>query len=163
VRRAIAEGRLRHGEGRYACFFFKNAENALDCAALLLRKTEEGVLDGSLWVVNASYYAMFFAARGALENVDVLLSGEESRHLLVIDAFLHHFFVSGVLERSLSGSRDAHALAFQLVDEYLAERSKRHALTYELGREAMLANARTSLERARRFVENVRAARSGNA
>src|SRR3989338_229041 len=88
----IDEGVIKKGrerEQKHIDFFLSNAKKSLDAAELLFKvstrkdlqeATGHDDFDGSLWVVNASYYSMFYAARALLENGGINLKGELSIH-----------------------------------------------------------------------------------
>src|SRR3989338_6528072 len=94
VKRFIDEGTIkkeRAKEQKHVEFFLNNAQKSLDAAELLFKvsirqdlqeATGHEDFDGSLWVVNASYYSMFYVARALLANEGIKLKGELSIHVL---------------------------------------------------------------------------------
>jgi uncharacterized protein (UPF0332 family) len=77
VKLFISEGSIISKEkSEYVNFFITNAENSIDSAKALYelstnpeRQKDLGFtnFDGLLWVVNASYYSMFYMARALLK------------------------------------------------------------------------------------------------
>ena len=161
---------------KFVQFFLDNAENSLVSAKGLLSLTKnkkfqeltgtEG-LKGSLWVINASYYSMFYAVRALLANSGIKLRSGQSIHLLTFDALIHFFYQSQKLEKNFceifaEAQEEAYELlgkkkADDLVEEYFWEKRKRGIFTYETGEIAMLSKAETSFERAKRFNAEIRA------
>ncbi len=74
---------------QYTDFFLRNAEKSLQSARLLHDVTESKKLqndtgypdfDGSLWIINASYYSMFYTARALLESAGLRITTDHSTH-----------------------------------------------------------------------------------
>ena len=172
---------LRKGElikeknGRFADFFLANSKNSFDSAQLLFNvSTKENMkkalgllnFNGFLWVINASYYSMFYMARALLENNGIKIKTDYSLHINVFDALVVYFYASGKIERqTMEEFQEAKAevsetlgkeKAKSLMEDYLSEREKRGKFTYEMGEIALQNKAQTSLERARRFNEILR-------
>lgn len=81
--RLIQKGYIIRGEkGRFAEFFLNNSKNSFDSAKLLFKISNNKELqkslgylgfNGYLWVINASYYSMFYMARALLEKDGIKL------------------------------------------------------------------------------------------
>lgn len=155
-------------------FFLANARNSLNSANVLFEVSTKKELqtsigypnfDGYLWVINASYYSMFYTVRALLENEGLKLRSELSIHLVTFDAVVHFFYTTGKLEKRLveyfvQGRDEAaellgHTKAEELMKDYLFEKTKRGIFTYEMGKFAIESKARTSLERAGKFYEEI--------
>lgn len=155
-------------------FFLTNAKNSLNSANVLFdvstkRDLQAGMgypnFDGYLWVINASYYSMFYTVRALLENEGMKLRGDLSIHLVAFDAMMHFFYVTGKLQKRLveyfAESREEAAellgneKAEELMHDYFSEKKKRGIFTYEMGQFAIESKARTSLERAGKFYEEI--------
>lgn len=54
--------------------------------------TEKGDYNGSLWVVNSSYYSMFYTVRTLLEGIGIRLGKNVNTHLLAFDALVYFFY-----------------------------------------------------------------------
>lgn len=176
VPRFLKEGIIVKGGGaRYVPFFLKNARDSLDSARLLYEvstsedlKKQTGYPDfnGFLWVINSSYYSMFYMARALLESEGIKIKTQMSIHAVVFDTLVQYFYCTGKLEKTFiqdfeDAKEDSADLlgrekAKELIDDYFHEKRKRGMFTYELGVTAMQNKARTSLERAKRFNEEIR-------
>lgn len=159
----------------YVDFFLENARKSLQSASFLYAGTTKKELqedygfedfDGSLWVINSSYYSMFYMARALLANEGIKIKTELSIHVVIFDAIVHFFYLTGRLKKKLiedfadAKDESAEILGQQkakgLIEDYYNEREKRRDFTYEMGMTAMLNKAKTSLERARKFNEEIR-------
>ena len=81
-----------------------NANNSLESAKLLYGASSKkeiqkslGYADfnGYLWVINASYYSMFYMARALLESSGIKIKKDESVHLVAFDALVYYFYLTG--------------------------------------------------------------------
>jgi len=162
--------------GKFASFFLNNASNSLNSAKLLFeasvnKQLQEkiGFIDfnGLLWVVNASYYSMFYAARALLENEGVKIKTDSaSVHLITFDALVYYFYLTGKIERNIIEEfKEAGEEAFEflgkekansLIEDYSYEKEKRSRFTYEMGEIVMQNKAETSLKRANKFVDEIK-------
>ena len=159
----------------YTDFFLKNAENSMDSAKVLFEiSTEEEKqkllgftsFNGLLWVVNTSYYSMFYMARALLENEGIQIKTELSIHSVTFDALIVFFYINGKLEKELlkdflEAKEDAsQALgkqkADELIEDYFFEKRKRATFTYEMGEILLQSKAKTSLERAQKFRREIK-------
>lgn len=176
VGRYLKEGAIvKETKGKFVPFFLNNSKNSLESAKLLFEasvneklKKELGLsgYNGFLWVINASYYSMFYMARALLESEGIKIKAEFSIHAMTFDALVHFFYANGKLGRRLvedlaNAGEEASAIlgmekARELMDDYLQEKIKRAKFTYELGEVALEAKAMTSLGRAKRFNEEIR-------
>ena len=166
---------LKTKEIKYIDFFIKNAKDSLDTAKVLLdlsiddkMKNSFGMphFNGFLWVINSSYYSMFYMARALLESTGVKIKSEESIHFLVFNALVYYFYSNGKLEKHfIEDFENAQEESVQIlgkekakeiITDYSSEKEKRARFTYELGEIAMKNKAETSLNRARKFNEEIR-------
>ena len=178
-------------DSKYADFFIKNAKDSLDSAKVLFEisvneKTKNTLgmpnFNGFLWVINSSYYSMFYMARALLESIGVKIKSDESIHFLVFNALIYYFYSTGKLEKHFiedfedaqeesseilgkekvnsSGiskfPSQAQEKAKEMISDYSSEKEKRAKFTYETGEIAMKNKAETSLNRAKKFNEEVR-------
>lgn len=156
-------------------FFLTNAKESLRTARCIYdmstnqdyqKYTGYEGLKGFLWVINASYYPMFYIVRALLDNEGIKLIANLSIHALTFDALVHHFYLTGKLQKRLfeqyiEAKEEAAELlgkqkADELIEEYFHEKRKRGNLTYETEEFAMQSKAKTSLERATRFNTEIR-------
>ena len=159
----------------YVDFYIKNARDSLDSAKVLFdvstnEKTKSilGInnFNGFLWVINSSYYSMFYVARALLDSIGVKIKTEESIHFLVFNALVYYFYSTGKLEKHfIEDFGDAQEesseilgkeKAKEMISDYSSEKEKRAKFTYETGEIAMKSKAETSLNRAKKFNEEVR-------
>ena len=153
-------------------FFLKNADDSLQSAKCLFDVSAKHDyagyenINGFLWVINASYYSMFYMARALLGHEGIKLKTELSIHLLVFDVLVHFFYITGKLQKQLvehyaQAKEEAAELlgrqkADELVQDYLYEKEKRATFTYETGIFAMQSKAKTSLDRSIKFNLEIR-------
>lgn len=185
----IEEKRLKEAEGRmkrYVAdrvvltgqpvedvdFFMKNADDSLQSARCLYDVSAKhdypgyDGLSGWLWVINASYYSMFYMARALLEHAGIKLRAELSIHAITFDALVSFYYLTGKLQKQLfayyaAAKEDAAELlgqqrAGEMIQDYFYERRKRASFTYETGEHAMHSKAKTSLQRATAFNREIR-------
>lgn len=176
IKRHLSDGIIvKEREGKYVQFFLDNAGNSLESAKLLYEastnekiKKELGLTDfnGFLWVINSSYYSMFYIARALLEKGGIKIRTELSIHSVTFDAIFYYYYMTGKLEKRIieefaEAEEEASQIlgkekAKELIEDYFHEKEKRGKYTYELGIIAMEAKAKTSLDRAKRFNEEIR-------
>ncbi|MCF7798460.1 hypothetical protein K9M74_01005 [Candidatus Woesearchaeota archaeon] len=122
--------------------------------------------DGFLWVVNASYYSMFYMARALLESEGIKIKSDKSIHALTFDAMIHFFYLNGKLQKKLiedfveSLEEASEILGKQkadlLMEDYFFEKGKRAIFTYKTEELVIKAKAKTSLQRAIRFTNEIK-------
>lgn len=151
-------------------FFVKNANDSIDSAKALYELSTSPQkqevfgftsFNGLLWVVNASYYSMFYMARALLENAGIKIKADLSIHAVTFDAVIYYFYLNGKLQKELvedfiKAKEDAAELlgkqkTDELIEEYFLEKEKRSKFTYEMGTILLQSKAKTSLERAQKF------------
>src|SRR3989338_3016150 len=163
------------GKPEHVDFFIKNADDSIDSAKALLELSTNSEkrkslgftnFNGLLWVVNASYYSMFYMARALLENAGIKLKADLSIHALTFDALVYYFYLTGKLQKQLfefyvAAKEDVAELLGQqragaMIQEYFYEKRKRASFTYETGEHAIESKAKTSLQRATKFNKEIR-------
>jgi len=174
--KSIKEGKIiKTKESRYTEFFIKNSRNSLDSAKALFelstnKDTRESLgmpnFNGFLWVINSSYYSMFYMVRALLESIGVKIKADESVHFLVFNALVYYFYSTGKLEKHFiedfeNAQEESSQIlgkekAKEMISDYSNEKEKRSKFTYEIGEIAMKAKAETSLQRAKKFNEEIR-------
>jgi uncharacterized protein (UPF0332 family) len=166
---------FREKNVKFTSFFLKNSNDAFDTAKLLYEVSINNSLNkslgfsnfnGFLWVINASYYSMFYMARALLETEGIRIKTDFSIHAVVFDALIYYFYLTGKIQKKIieefeeAGQEASEILGQektkQLMEDYFNEREKRVRFTYELGEIAMKNKAFTSLERAKKFNEELR-------
>ncbi|MEA2037603.1 MAG: hypothetical protein U9O94_08895 [Nanoarchaeota archaeon] len=176
VKKFLDEGTIKTKQQKeFVNFFLSNAEKSLNSANALYdlstdrdmqEKTDYHDFDGFLWVVNASYYSMFYMARALLENEGIKLRSEVSIHSLTFDTVINFFYLNGKLQKKFiedfaeSLEEASEILGKQkadlLMEDYFFEKGKRAIFTYKTKEIVIKAKAKTSLERARRFNEEIK-------
>ena len=176
IEQALERGEMtKEKSGKFVSFFQENSLRSFESAQLLYNmSTQEEMkkaagfpsFNGFLWVINASYYSMFYMARALLEKSGVKIKTDYSVHLLTFDALVTYFYTTGKIEKQMLeefheanievqdalGKEKARAL----MEDYLSEREKRSRFTYEMGEIALQNKAKTSLDRAKNFNEALR-------
>ena len=167
------------------------SENALKTAQFILKLMEDQKAkdyfsaesyDGTLWIINASYYRIFFLAQYLLAiDKKKLPKNVEDTHKTVELALMYYFVIKGsnlvnkkdlrwedikesrlsrALELMTEAKEESHELTQQkaknLVEYMEAERIKRHEFTYSMPVESELAKAKTSIQRAIEFSDIVK-------
>jgi uncharacterized protein (UPF0332 family) len=154
----------------HVAFFVENANNSLDSASTLfdlstnrelLDRIGRTKLNGFLWVINASYYSMFYMARALIEDEGIKIHTDLSIHMVTFDVLVHFFYQNGKLQKKIIEDYfDAKAevdellgkqKADELIADYFSEKKKRSTFTYETGVFAIQSKAKTSLDRAKKF------------
>ena len=165
-------------KGRFTNFFLENSRKSFDSAKLLTEISSKQELqeklgypnfDGYLWVINSSYYSMFYMTRALLDSAGIKIKTDnsiQSIHQLIFQALVYFFYLNKRLEKKLiedyqqaseeSGEILGKEKAKKLIEEYKSEKEKRGIFTYELGQIAMQNKAKTSLERARFFNQEIK-------
>ena len=168
----------KSSKGKFTDFFLENARKSFDSAKVLMeistsQKLQETLgypnFDGSLWTINASYYSMFYIVRALLESSRIKIksdSSTQSIHQMTFQALIYFFYINKRLEKRLiedfqeaikeSGEILGKEKAKKLVEEYKSEKEKRSMFTYELGQIAMQNKAKTSIDRAKFFNQEIR-------
>jgi len=176
IKNYLSDGVIRTKENvKDVDFFLINAKNSLESAKLLFsvsdsedlqEKTGFMKFNGYLWVINSSYYSIFYMARAMIENSGIKLKSDLSIHALAFDVLVHYFYLNGKLEKNLvqifleAKEETAELLgknvADELIESYFHEKGKHGEFTYETGSFAMKNKAKTSLERADKFNKEIR-------
>lgn len=164
----------------------EKSENALKTAEYILKIMEDPKArnffnakdyDGTLWIINAAYYRIFFLAQYLLAlDGKKLPKNTEDTHKMVELALMYYFIIkSSELEnkpylewKDIKQSRLSKALelmedakeetqeltqqrAKSVVEYIKAERTKRHEFTYRMTIDAEIEKAKTSIKRAIEF------------
>ena len=159
----------------HTMFFLKNADDSIDSAKALYEISTDSEkqkflgftkFNGLLWTVNASYYSMFYMARALLENEGIKIRTDISIHAVTFDTLISSFYLTGKLQKELiqdfvEAKEDAAELlgkqkADELIEEYFYEKKKRGDFTYNMGELLLQSKAKTSLERAQKFRNEIK-------
>ncbi len=131
----------------------RNSEESLETADFLFKNNMS-----LLWVVVCSYYSMYYAANEVLYRYGYKI-GHKISHKITSDALIV-FVRSKLKERLLEEYEEAKGEAFELanlktneiIESFDFERDKRSRFQYEMTDTIKRSKAETSLERAKRFV-----------
>jgi len=160
---------------RFINFYRKQADLSLIAADILYNiSTEKAAkefhkLDEDyecyLWVINSSYYSMFYAVNALLAYREVRILSEQgihktSAHALVYFCVKNNFIAKELYEQFVESQQEAVELlnfeefkkkAKDLIDKYFYEAEKRSRFTYETEEGVKQRYANTSLQRAKEF------------
>lgn len=105
-------------------------------------------------------------ARALLENEGIKIKSDLSIHAITFDSLVYFFYLTGKLQKGLieafaeakedSGELLGKQKADELIEEYFFEKRKRATFTYETGAVVIKAKAETSIERAKKFNEEIK-------
>ncbi len=171
IKQLIKANKVVKPHSKAESFFLDKAFNALQISKRLLEISEdrEDPLEGYTWVINASYYCMFYAATSLLAHFEHKISTETGIHKLTFHALVYYFLIDDnklqkhFIEQYKESYESAEQLlqiseekAAEMIKHFQFEHSKRTRFTYEMGKIAERNKAKTSLERAEGFLVEVR-------
>ena len=121
-----------------------------------------------MWVINASYYSMFFAATALLAKFGHKIRTDIGIHKLTYHALVHFFVVDdNKLEKhfieeykdSVEQAEELLQLSEEKTEKIIKDLDneifKRKIFTYDLSKTAERTKAETSLGRAKNFVKEI--------
>lgn len=145
--------RIEKFDGNIFSIFKKNSEESLMVADMLFKERLS-----YLWVIVASYYAMFYMANAVLYKSGYKI-GHKIPHKVTSDSlivFVRDKLRKSILEDFEEAKDEALELASIRADEALEtfdyERVKRSRFQYEMTESVKMAKAKTSLDRSKRFI-----------
>ena len=118
-----------------------------------------------LWIINTSYYSMFYMAGALLAKIGIKIKSEIGIHKKTFETLVYYFYLTKKIARhyleefeeaqkeskELLGTDDMQKKAKELIAKYDFEMSKRSIFTYNMGEKAKAFKASTSLQRAIEF------------
>ncbi|MBU0629152.1 MAG: hypothetical protein KKC75_08245 [Nanoarchaeota archaeon] len=168
IKKIITEGGIIKPTMGSIEFFMEKSRQSIAVASRLMELESEEGLTADMWIINASYYSMFFAAISLLAKSGRAIKKEVGIHKLTYHALIHYFLIEdNKLEKYfIEGYKEAVQEAEELLqlserktEEFIRafdnETSKRKMFTYDLGKTAEKIKAETSLLRAKKFVNEV--------
>ncbi len=168
IKKLIADEEIVKPKEGAVEFFMEKSNQSIAVASRLLELEEEEGLIADLWIINASYYSMFFAATSLLANFGHRIKREIGIHRLTYHALIHYFLLEDnklkkhFMEEYKDAVEEAEELlqlsekkTEELIRSFDNEMSKRKIFTYDLGKTAEKKKAETSLSRAKNFVKEV--------
>lgn len=122
-----------------------------------------------LWVINPSYYSMFYAVHALLAYKGVRILSKQGIHKITVHALIYYgvknnYIAKKLYEQFVQSQKEAAELlsledfkdkAQDLTTKYFYEVEKRSRFTYETEEEAKQKHAKTSLGRAREFLNEI--------
>lgn len=176
VKQYLQDGAVKTKQkAEFTGFFLTNAKKSLRAANALYdlstvkdmqQKTGYIDFDGFLWVVNASYYSMFYMARALLEHEGIKIKSDLSIPLITFDTIINFFYLNGKLQKRLiedfaEAKEEASELlgkqkADSLIEDYFWEKGKRATFTYNTKEAVIKTKAKTSIERAIKFNQEIK-------
>jgi uncharacterized protein (UPF0332 family) len=131
----------------------RNYKESLEVAEKLFNEKTS-----NLWVIVASYYSMYYAANAVLYKLGYKV-GSKISHKITGDALIvlvRNKLRKSLLEEYEEAKEDAleiiGAKTDQIIDTFDKERKKRSVFQYESTEDIKHTKARTSLERAKKFI-----------
>ena len=133
--------------------YLKNANESLAVANQLFQNKTS-----SLWVVVASYYSMFYMARAYLYKLGYK-TGEEIVHQVINESLIvqgRNKIKNYIFENYMEEREKALIIVDSYLDNYEREKAKRASFQYETTDEIKENKAKTSLIRAKEFIELIK-------
>ncbi len=164
---------------QFTNFYLKQANLSLIAADLLFNiSTQRGSKDFHklnpdyecfLWVINSSYYTLFYAVQALLAFKGVRILSVMGIHKIIAHAFVYYcikndFVAKKLYEQFLESQLEAAELlnfdefkekARNLASNYFYEAEKRAKFTYETEEGVKQKHAQTSLNRAKEFLSEI--------
>lgn len=164
---------------KFTSFYLKQANLSLITADLLYKISTQksskefhklnSDYECFLWVVNPSYYFMFYSVHALLAYKGVRISQEQgihkkTAHALIYFCVKNDFIAKELYEQFMESQHEAAELlnleefkekAGGLADNYFYELKKRSRFTYETEEGAKERHATTSLKRAKEFLAEI--------
>ena len=168
IRQLITDGIIVKPIGSEAKFFMKKSYDSIQVASRLLELIDNEGLPAEIWIINSSYYAMFFAATALLAKFGHKIRTDIGIHKLTYHALVHFFVVDdNKLEKhfieeykdSVEQAEELLQLSEEKTEKIIKDLDneifKRKIFTYDLSKTAERTKAETSLGRAKNFVKEI--------
>lgn len=165
---------------RFAQFYLGNSLISLRTAMILNEISSNNEIkkqfkylnsefESYLWVINSSYYSMFYMAGALLASEGLKIKSTMGVHKKTFDCFAYYFYLTEKIakkyvEEYKTAQNECQQLlgtdeiliemqkkSKELLDNYDSEMEKRSRFTYEMGVSAKSSKASTSLNRAIKF------------
>jgi len=161
-------------------FYLENSLLSLNTAKILNKLSSDTLLKANfefidddfesyLWVINSSYYSMFYMAGALLSKAGIKVKSEIGVHRKTFEALVYYFYLTKriakhYLEEFEAVQKESHEImsteeqlaamqekAKEIISRYGYEMGKRASFTYNTGKIAKSDKALTSLNRAIEF------------
>lgn len=164
---------------QFTKFYLENAILSLNTAKILLELSKNNNLkknfkfisddfESHLWVINTSYYSMFYIAGALLTKSGIKIKSEIGIHKKTFEIFVYYFYITKKIEKKYledfeKAQKESQKFlgteeimltkkkAEELILCYNYEMDKRARFTYNMGDKAKENKADTSLKRAIEF------------
>lgn len=171
IKQLIKENKIIKPQPKAASFFLDKSLNALQISKRIFEFSEDknDPLEGYAWIINTSYYSMFYAATSLLAHFNRRIDSEVGVHKLTYHALVYYFLIDDnklqkhFIEQYKESYEDAEQLlqiseekAIEMLENFSFEHVKRGRYTYDVGVVAERNKAKTSLKRAEEFLLEVR-------
>ena len=166
IKSLIREEKIKEAMPESKNFFLNKAIQSVTLSDRLLRLQEEEKIETNMWIINISYYAMFFAATSLLAKYKKKIDSEIGIHILTYHALVHYFFnednkiekqfieeYKDAVDEAEELLRISEIKSIEFISDFKNELEKRKIFTYNLGSIAEKNKAETSLKRAKNFVK----------
>jgi uncharacterized protein (UPF0332 family) len=133
--------------------YLRNSRESLNVANQLSQNKTS-----SLWVVVTSYYSMFYMACAYLYKLGYK-PGDEIVHQVVNESLIvqgRHKIKNHILGNYSEEKDNALIIVDNYLDDYEREKAKRASFQYQTTEEIKESKAKTSLNRAKEFIELIR-------
>lgn len=166
-------------------FYEENALTSLNAARIIYSVSESlelkknfqyisGSFEAYLWVINPSYYSMFYMASALLAKEGIKVRSEVGVHKKTFEAFVYYFYLTNRLPKYFfeifeEAQRESlellgkdkvmtsmQQMTIELMKNYDYEMNKRSTFTYQIGEKAKQNKANTSLKRALEFYQELK-------
>ncbi|MFH1511250.1 MAG: hypothetical protein ABIF10_06155, partial [Candidatus Woesearchaeota archaeon] len=117
IQKLVKDGKIINPPSNQKSFFLDKAINSLQVSKRLLGLAEEENLDTCMWVINTSYYSMFFAAISLLAYSNKKIKSEIGVHKLTYHALVYYFVIEDnkLQKQFIEQYKDAYNDAEQLL------------------------------------------------
>ncbi|MBT5022844.1 hypothetical protein HOK51_03950 [Candidatus Woesearchaeota archaeon] len=164
IKQLIQDGKIVKPKPLAADFFLNKGRESVQVAQRIFDLYKEENINTNRWVINISYYSMFFTATALLAKFNHKIEADAGIHRMTYHALVHYFIKEDhklkteIIDQYKDAVDDAEDILqlgetkiMQLVNEFNFEIEKRKIFTYELGKSAERTKAETSLNRAKNF------------
>lgn len=170
---------------RFVSFYVNNALISLQAAKIIWETSNQQKIkqlftfiddsfEAYLWVINPSYYSIFYMAGALLASEGIKIHSAIGVHKKTFEALVYYFYLTNRLPKyfvelfeqaqqeslELLGKEELlasmQAKVMELMKSYEYEMGKRSAFTYEIGETAKRKKAETSLQRAQEFYNELK-------
>ncbi|MBS3079269.1 hypothetical protein J4218_04060 [Candidatus Pacearchaeota archaeon] len=165
IKNLITEGKIKEAIPESKDFFLNKAISSVTLSDRLFRLQDEEDIETNMWIINISYYAMFFAATALLAKYKKKIDSEIGIHIFTYHALVHYFFnednkiekqfieeYKDAVDEAEELLRISERKSIEFISDFKNELEKRKIFTYNLGSIAEKNKAETSLKRAKNFV-----------